>query len=108
MLPSPVGIRDSSPPRVKFPDRTKIIVVTADFTSDDTDSCAPVPSANIVSTAATPMVIPNTASPVRSLFLFNAFCAIRKPVVSIESLSLLHYSYFSEAIGSTCEACFAG
>ena len=82
-LPMPVGIFDSSPPRVKLPECTKIKVVPARLTSEETDPVAPVPKANMVSTAATPMVMPRTAKPVRSLFCRRALYAIRKLVVSI-------------------------
>jgi ABC-type spermidine/putrescine transport system permease subunit II len=51
--------------------------------SSETVPEAPVPSATMVITAATPMVIPSIVSAVRILFLFRALIAIRKLVRSI-------------------------
>src|SRR3954466_5055362 len=42
------------------------------------DDCAPVPSATIVMTAATPMIMPSIVSAVRILLRLSAFSAMRK------------------------------
>src|SRR5215469_1423688 len=42
--------------------------------------CAPVPSATIVITAATPMIMPSMVSAVRILFLPSALSATRKTI----------------------------
>src|SRR6266481_6436239 len=53
------------------------VLVPADWICASIDDCAPVPSATIVMTAATPMIMPSMVSAVRSLFLPSALNAIR-------------------------------
>ena len=55
-------------------------LVPADFTSSSTDACAPLPSATIVITAATPMIMPSIVRNVRSLCRPSAFSAMTEAV----------------------------
>src|SRR5262249_41950132 len=67
-----------TPPCVKLPALTMIIFVPADWIWLSIEVCAPVPSATIVITAATPMIIPSMVRAVRILFRLSAFTAIRR------------------------------
>src|SRR5919106_531387 len=53
------------------------------------DVCAPVPSATIVMTAATPIIMPSIVRAVRILLRPSAFNAIRK-ITSIDMLTAYH------------------
>ena len=57
---------------------TMIMLVPADWICASIDVCAPVPSATIVMTAATPMIMPSIVSAVRILLRFSALTAIRR------------------------------
>src|SRR5437867_10153955 len=67
-----------TPPCVKLPADTMIMFVTADWICASIEVCAPVPSATIVMTAATPMIIPSIVSAVRILLRPSALSAIRR------------------------------
>ena len=99
--PRPLAMFDSSPPRVKFPASTRTRLVPADRTSSDTVCFAPAPSATIVTTAPTPMLMPSAVSAVRSLCAASASTAMRRLIGNI-------YSYRSDSMGSTREASRAG
>ena len=77
-------------------------LVPADRTSCSTVSWAPFPSATIVITAATPMIIPSIVRIVRSALRPRARMARRTLVRSIR------YSYRRDWIGSRRAACRAG
>ena len=55
-----------SPPRVKLPALTWMMLVPADFSDVSTEARAPLPSATIAITAATPMITPSIVRVVRS------------------------------------------
>ena len=55
-----------------------IMLVPADWICASIDDCAPVPSATIVITAATPMIMPSMVSAVRILLRLSALNAIAK------------------------------
>src|SRR6516162_3565554 len=55
-----------------------ITLVPVDWICASIDVCAPVPSATMVMTAATPMIMPSIVSAVRSLLRPSAFSATRK------------------------------
>src|SRR5262249_47678651 len=57
-----------------------MVLVPADWTAESIWDCAPLPSATIVMTAATPMIIPSIVRAVRILFRASAFRAIRKTI----------------------------
>ena len=57
---------------------TMIMFVPADWICASIDVCAPVPSATIVMTAATPMIMPSIVSAVRILLRLSALSAIRR------------------------------
>src|SRR5262249_21362568 len=67
-----------TPPCMKLPALTMIMLVPADWICASIEVCAPVPSATIVMTAATPMIMPSIVSAVRILFRFSAFTATRR------------------------------
>jgi hypothetical protein len=54
-----------------------IVLVPADFTCSSIVAWAPRPSATIVMTAPTPMIMPSIVSTVRILFRLSALSAIR-------------------------------
>ncbi len=54
-----------------------IMFVPAALTCSSMVVCAPLPSATIVMTAPTPMIMPSIVSMVRILLRFSAFRAIR-------------------------------
>ena len=66
-----------TPPRRKLPARTLIRFVPALRIWVSISSCAPRPSATIVMTAETPMIMPSMVSPVRSLLRPSALSATR-------------------------------
>src|SRR5689334_12747085 len=66
-----------TPPCEKLPAFTRIMLVPADRTRSSIVVRAPVPSATMVMTAPTPMIIPSIVRTVRSLLRFSAFSAIR-------------------------------
>jgi len=66
-----------TPPCVKLPADTMIVFVPADWICASIEDCAPVPSATIVITAETPMIMPSMVSAVRSLLRPRALNAIR-------------------------------
>src|SRR6266545_7335151 len=68
---------ERTPPCVQLPADTMIMLVPADLICCSIESCAPRPSATIVITAATPMIIPSIVSVVRILLRFSAFNATR-------------------------------
>ena len=55
-----------------------IMLVPAAWICASIEDCAPVPSATIVMTAATPMIMPSMVSAVRILLRLSALSAIRK------------------------------
>jgi hypothetical protein len=67
-----------TPPCEKLPALTIIMLVPADFTRSSIVVLAPVPSATIVMTAPTPMIIPSIVRMVRILLRLSAFSAIRR------------------------------
>ncbi len=67
-----------TPPCEKLPAFTRIMFVPADLTRSSMVVRAPVPSATIVMTAPTPMIIPSMVSTVRSLLRLSALSAIRR------------------------------
>ena len=67
-----------TPPCVKLPDITWMVLVPIVWICASIEDCAPVPSATMVITAATPMIMPSMVSAVRSLLRPSAFSAIRK------------------------------
>src|SRR6185295_14502985 len=71
-----------TPPCVKLPALTMIMLVPADWIWLSIELCAPVPSATIVITAATPMIIPSMVSAVRILLRLSAFTAIRRIITN--------------------------
>ncbi len=71
---------------MKFPDCTWIMLVPAVAICASIEDCAPVPSATIVITAATPMIMPSIVSAVRILFRLSAFSATRK-IMKIDMMS---------------------
>src|SRR5687767_15751970 len=70
--------------------------VPADFISSSTDACAPLPSATIVITAATPMIMPSIVRQVRSLLTRSALRAIRK--LSSRIMKVLVRSFESQRL----------
>jgi hypothetical protein len=66
-----------TPPCWKLPALTMIMFVPADWICVSIDDCAPVPSATIVITAETPMIMPSMVSAVRILLRASALNAIR-------------------------------
>ena len=66
-----------TPPCEKLPALMLIMLVPADFTWSSIVACAPRPSATIVMTAPTPMIMPSIVSTVRILLRLSAFSAIR-------------------------------
>src|SRR5215510_9657001 len=69
-----------TPPELKLPALTMIMFVPADWIWASIEVCAPVPSATIVMTAATPMIMPSIVRAVRILLRFKAFSAIRSVI----------------------------
>src|SRR5262249_42594996 len=67
-----------TPPCEKLPAFTMIMLVPADLTRSSIVVRAPVPSATIVMTAPTPMIIPSIVRTVRSLLRLSALSAIRR------------------------------
>ncbi len=63
---------------MKLPAFTMIMLVPADWICASIEVCAPLPSATIVITAATPMIMPSIVSAVRILLRPSALSAIRK------------------------------
>jgi hypothetical protein len=61
----------------KLPELMLIRLVPADLTCSSIVACAPRPSATIVMTAPTPMIIPSMVRMVRILLRLSAFTAIR-------------------------------
>jgi hypothetical protein len=61
-----------------LPAETMIMLVPADWICASIEVCAPVPSATMVMTAATPMIIPSIVSAVRILLRLSAFTAMRE------------------------------
>ena len=66
------------PPRLKLPARIMIRLVPPDWICSSICCRAPVPSATIVMTAATPMMIPSIVRAVRILFRPRALIATRR------------------------------
>ncbi len=64
-----------------------IMLVPADWICASMDVCAPVPSATIVITAATPMIMPSMVSAVRILLRPSALNAMRKIIRTDMSVS---------------------
>ena len=69
-----------TPPCWKLPALTMIMLVPAAWICDSIDDCAPVPSATIVITAATPMIMPSIVSAVRILLRASALNATRSTI----------------------------
>ena len=69
-----------TPPVEKLPALTMIMLVPADLTRSSMVVRAPVPSATIVMTAPTPMIIPSIVRMVRILLRLSAFSAIRSVI----------------------------
>ena len=67
-----------TPPCWKLPALTMIMLVPAAWICVSIDDCAPVPSATIVITADTPMIMPSIVSAVRILLRASALNATRK------------------------------
>ena len=65
-----------SPPRVKLPALTWMMLVPADFSDVSTEPRAPDPSATIAITAATPITTPSMVSVVRKRLRLSARKAI--------------------------------
>ena len=63
--PNPLAMFIDSPPRVKLPALTRMMFVPADRSDRSTEARAPLPSATIAMTAATPMMTPSMVSTVR-------------------------------------------
>jgi hypothetical protein len=77
-----------TPPCEKLPAITVIMLVPAALTCASMVLWAPLPSATIVMTAPTPMIIPSIVSIVRILFRESAFNAITR-VMSMDMLCSL-------------------
>ena len=75
-------------PRCALPARTVIRFVPAVLTCSSICACAPVPSATIAMTAATPMIMPSMVSAVRILLRASALKAIRS-VMSMDMVMTL-------------------
>src|SRR4029450_6708204 len=75
-----------TPPCEKFPAETMIMFVPADWIWASIEVCAPVPSATIVMTAPTPMIMPSIVSAVRILLRLSALSATRK-IMRIDMVS---------------------
>ena len=71
-----------TPPAVTAPGNTMIMLVPAPRIWSSMAACAPVPSATIVMTAATPMIMPSIVSAVRSLLRASALKAMRNVINS--------------------------
>src|SRR6186997_3093984 len=69
-----------TPPCWKLPALTMIMLVPADWICVSIDDCAPVPSATIVITADTPMIMPSMVSAVRILLRASALKATRNTI----------------------------
>ena len=65
-----------------------IMFVPADWICASIELCAPVPSATIVITAATPMIMPSIVSAVRILLRPSALSAMRR--IIRKDMRLLH------------------
>ena len=61
--PRPEAMFMLSPPRMKLPALTWTMLVPADFSVRSTEARAPLPSATMAITAATPMTTPSVVSP---------------------------------------------
>ncbi len=72
-----------TPPDMKLPALTLIRLVPADLTCSSIVAWAPRPSATIVITAPTPMIIPSIVRMVRILLRLSAFSAMRS-VINID------------------------
>src|SRR5580765_766161 len=77
-----------TPPAATAPGMIMIMFVPAPRIWSSIAACAPVPSATIVMTAATPMIMPSIVSSVRSLLRASALKAIRI-VIRIDMLECL-------------------
>src|SRR6187401_2909633 len=71
-----------TPPCWKLPALTMIMLVPAAWIYVSIDDCAPVPSATIVITADTPMIMPSMVSAVRILLRASALNATRSTIKS--------------------------
>src|SRR5919108_2420149 len=101
-LPCPMR----TPPCMKLPAETMIRFVPADWICASIEVCAPVPSATIVITAATPMIIPSIVSAVRILLRPSAFNAIRKIIrIDMGSHSLGRFGQRGELVVRVPPAC---
>ena len=80
-----------TPPCVKLPALMVIRFVPAALTCSSIVHCAPLPSATIVITAPTPMIMPSIVSIVRILLRFSAFSAISS-VMNMDIVALLHHA----------------
>src|SRR6186997_1882496 len=69
-----------TPPCWKLPALTMIMLVPADWICVSIDDCAPVPSATIVITADTPMIMPSMVRAVRILLRPSALSATRSVI----------------------------
>ena len=69
-----------TPPCWKLPALTMIMLVPAAWICVSIDDCAPVPSATIVITADTPMIMPSMVSAVRILLRASALNATRSTI----------------------------
>ena len=87
-----------TPPNDQLPAFTRIMFVPADLTWSSICVCAPVPSATIVITAATPMIIPSIVNDVRSLFLPSALSAMRT-VIRSDMIFVLGWRQGSQFLG---------
>ena len=70
-----------TPPCVKLPALMLMTLVPADLTCSSMVACAPRPSATIVITAPTPMIMPSMVSTVRILLRLSALSAIRSVMI---------------------------
>ena len=93
-----------SPPRVKLPALTRMMLVPADRRERSTDARAPVPSATMAMTAATPMITPSMVSTVRIRLRPRA--QRRRDARADEDAA--NHSRRRATMGSSSEARFAG
>src|SRR5436190_14322193 len=83
-----------TPPLAKLPALTMIMLVPADLTRSSIAVRAPVPSATMVITAPTPMIIPSIVRMVRILLRLSALSAIRRVMNSDMRSSVACYGLF--------------